>query len=54
MKVFLKDKKRKGNNTVVKDPKPYPKMKAKPGCVYKKILQNEKIPYHNYKKLFTF
>ena len=39
---------------VVKDTKIYKKMENKSWLSIEKILQNEKMPYYTYRKLFLF
>ena len=55
IKVFLKKKKKENNNMVVKDTKISHKLKNKSYLsIEKNIIKQEKAPYCNYKKLFSF
>ena len=54
IKVFLKKKKRKSDNMVVKDTK-FKRWKTKAGWVLKKYkIKWDKALYYDYKKLFLF
>ena len=56
IKVFLKEKKKKSNSTVLSNTKIYNKIKTKQKLVeYKKnIIKGEIMPYYSFKKLFSF
>ena len=50
IKVFLKKKKKKGNNILINEMKIYQKMKNKNFLNIEKNIKREKTPDYNYKK----